>query len=310
MKTGILHSVCLLVVMLASSRGMAGSITPADYLAFTHESSYGVDLPYRLFVPSDYTADGPAYPIVTYLHGAGGAGTDNFGQFSNSNIWGATVWAEPDKQAEFPAFVLVPQSEDNSYGWGQMGLPETPYLSAYFELLDDLELQYNIDLSREYITGQSMGGYGTWAALSQQPDRFAAAVPLAADGDSTYASLIADIPQWVFHGELDTAVPFEGAAAVVAAMELAGGEPLWTLYSDLGHLIGERVYSEAELLPWLYSYELALPGLAGGQLPLPPEDIGSWIEGDSQGQAVALPGSLWLLLLPFGLLYRRGSLPG
>lgn len=92
-------------------------------------------------------------------------------------------------------------------------------LITALNLLDSVLNTYSIDKNRQYITGLSMGGYGTWDSISRYPDRFAAAVPMSGAGDPDKASLFASLPIWVFHNTNDRIVPVSGSRDMVRAMQ-------------------------------------------------------------------------------------------
>ncbi|MFC2138480.1 T9SS type A sorting domain-containing protein [Bacteroidota bacterium] len=150
--------------------------------------------PYRLFVPQNYDST-QMYPIVLTLHGAGESGTDNEIQIEVNHL--ATCWAESLFQLRHPSFIVSPQSTG---GWE---------FHSVIHMLDSLIDVYNIDTNRIYITGLSMGGYGTWWYMDNYPDYFAAAVPVCG-GWSNYENrieAISHIPIWNHHGEKDNVVP-------------------------------------------------------------------------------------------------------
>lgn len=129
----------------------------------------------------------------------------------------------------------------------------TSYLSLVLDLIKDLESSYSIDVKRRYVLGQSMGGLGTFAILTMQPNMFAAAVPVCGGGDESKAAQIAHIPIWAFHGEVDQAVRVERSRNMIAALTKAGGKPKYTEYKGEGHVIWTKVVMEPELLPWMFS---------------------------------------------------------
>ena len=140
---------------------------PADgFLARSYHSDGGEIMQYRLFVPPGYSA-ARKYPIVLWLHGANGRGSDNLLQISGGNFLGTHVWTTLEIQAKDPVFILAPQVE-NTKTWSRPHVnTEMPVsLRVAFEILDAIEKEYSIDRDREYIAGQSMGGEGVWAALA------------------------------------------------------------------------------------------------------------------------------------------------
>ena len=152
----------------------------------------GVTLPYRLFIPENYSPS-KKYPLVLVLHGNGAQGTNNISQMDET----ATVWANPVNQANYPCFVVVPQCPVNDV-WG-----DAPVAGAVIDLVDSLIREFTIDTNRLYITGHSMGGFGTWDMITLFPNRFAAAIPMSGGGHPALVSNIGNTPIWDFHGALD-----------------------------------------------------------------------------------------------------------
>jgi len=119
-------------------------------------------------------------------------------------------------------------------------------------LLDELEKQYAIDNDRIYVTGLSMGGFGTWGLLYHFPDRFAAGVPICGGFDPAAAERFVDIPIWVFHGAKDAAVKVTMSTDMVEAIHAAGGTRVQlTVYPDLEHDSWTVTYDNMELYQWL-----------------------------------------------------------
>ena len=223
-----------------------------EFVARRFRDSGGV-LPYRIFIPPSYDKR-QKYPLVLWLHGSGGRGSDNVRQISAGNLRGTHVWTTPANQSRYPCFVLAPQCPENEV-WtsGDKPLTPGPRLRQAVRLLASIEQEFSIDTDRLYVAGQSMGGFGTWSLISAHPNMFAAAIPINGGGDTSKASLLRDLPLWVFHGEKDEAVDVEQSRRMVAAIRRAGGSPKYTEYRGAGHLIWARVFSEPDLVPWLFS---------------------------------------------------------
>jgi len=207
------------------------------------QSRNGRTMPYRLFRPSEGS---DKLPLVVYLHGSGGSGNDNMLQIEGGNIFGTHVWALDENQSHFPAFVLAPQTH-LSQGWGQEGLELT------IELIQALIRDLAIDPARVYLTGQSMGGIGTWNMLAAHAPFFAAAVIVCGAGDPGQASLTHGTPIWIFHGTLDRTIRVERARLIVQALTKEGGKPKYTEYPTIGHAVWESAYTEPRLINWLFS---------------------------------------------------------
>lgn len=248
----------LLLLLLATS-GAAQQETPnaviAGFSAGSHRSASGEAMQYRLFVPPGYDA-GQKYPIVVWLHGAAGRGSDNVSQLAGGNYAGAHLWTTPENQAKYHAFVLAPQV-DASKGWARPHTNTPPVaIRLALEILDTVETKYSIYRTREYVAGQSMGGEGVWAALSIAPTRFAAAIALCGYGDAYMISRVAKVPVWIFQGEEDPAVPVSRARTWVAELRKAGGAPRYTEYPGIGHDAWDVAFKEPELAAWVFAHRL------------------------------------------------------
>jgi predicted peptidase len=219
-------------------------------------------MPYRLFKPVGKL---PAkLPLVVYLHGAGGLGTDNRKQITGGNQFGTHVWILPDNQRRFPCLVLAPQT---FRGWANYRLPTTagerPVLlpglgegaRLLFEIIDVLRKELPVDDSRIYVTGQSMGGMGTWHAISERPNLFAAAAPVCGAGDPQAIAAARNVPVWNFHGIDDPTVPVDRSRTLIDALRKAGGRPLHTEYPGVGHNSWEWAYTEPALPEWLFGHK-------------------------------------------------------
>ena len=145
--------------------------------------------------------------------------------------------------------------------WGKgsysiSGIPISKELDLVVQILGAVEKEFRIDSSRIYVTGQSMGGYGTWDIVLRHPNRFAAAVPVCGAGDPTQAKSIAHIPIWAFHGDKDTAVPTKGSREMIEALKQAGSKGKYTEYPGVGHNSWSRAWSEEDLVPWLFKQHI------------------------------------------------------
>ncbi len=254
----ILRSVTLLMFSLAvfagASKGEAPQqILKKDDLTFRklmYADKTGNKMPYRLFVPPNYDAQ-QKYPMIFWLHGANGRGSDNFKQISGGNENGTHVWTTPANQAQLPAFVLAPQCPEDRF-WSE---PETneisPQLQMALDILASVQKEFSIDPDRIYLAGQSMGGLGVWALLQSQPDRWAAAIVLCAFDSFTNAKGVARVPLWVFQGDADLVVPVELVRQMVKDLKKSGAQPRYSEYHKVGHEVWEKAFVEPDLIPWL-----------------------------------------------------------
>jgi predicted peptidase len=229
-------------VLIPSSRSLAQTV---DDFEDRHYTDGTYTLPYRLFVPRDYSPS-QAYPIVIFLHGAGAAGTDNRQQVDGEQL----VFVKPDNQSVWPCFMMAPQGPYPGC-WGDGSANPSTWLKLTIEVIDALQQEFNIDPGRLYVSGGSTGGFGTWSAIMAYPGKFAAAVPIAGGGDVRSADRCAQTPIWNFHSADDPTVPVENSRAIIAAVRAAGGNPIYTEYCCYGHT--PPAYAEPDLLFWLFS---------------------------------------------------------
>ncbi|HEY9486679.1 MAG TPA: peptidase [Chryseosolibacter sp.] len=211
-------------------------------------NSKGQSLQYRLMKPLDYDSE-KKYPLVVCLHGGGGWGTDNVKQVEGS--WMAQLLSTNDNRRDYPAFLLVPQCPPG-FSWG--GVPMHPGVdSLVFEIMSELESEFSIDANRRYVTGESLGGYGTWHFISTRPEMFAAAIPICGIGNPDLAKNVVNVPIWAFHGAKDRNVPVRGSSDMIKAIRDAGGNPKYNEYPDGGHNIIDQVNRTPGLLEWLFT---------------------------------------------------------
>lgn len=216
--------------------------------ARTFISANGDTLLYRLMKPINCDSS-RAYPLVLCLHGGAGWGTDNIKQVFGSLP--AVMLSNYQVREKYPAFLVVPQiSSGFSYGGvANLKVADEPVMA----LLTKLEAEFNIDKRRLYISGNSLGGYGTWYFIGKHPKVFAAAIPISGEGDPALAAQMADVPVWAFHGAKDINVSVEGSRRMVAALRKAGAAPKYDEYPDADHHIWNRVVNTPGLLDWLFA---------------------------------------------------------
>jgi predicted peptidase len=202
-----------------------------------------VTLNYLVYTPSGYDPQGSErWPLVLFLHGASMRGSD-------INLVKRQGLAKlVDQGREFP-FVLVSPQCPSSQWW------TWPQLRATLSnLLDEVESTYAVDPERIYVTGLSMGGYGTWSLAIAYPQRFAAIVPISAPSEHLdEISAIRHLPVWAFHGDPDYIVPLQGTVETVNALKACGGNVKLTIYPGVGHNAADPAYTDPELHRWLLS---------------------------------------------------------
>lgn len=222
-------------------------------------------LPYRLYRPAGYDS-AIRYPLIVCLHGAGGRGTDN----RSRGIQAITVLSSPEVQSRHPSFLITPQCPvgeqwvDIPWSKGSYSIdvvPVSDQLTMVREIIDSLYGEFSIDPARIYVTGQSMGGFGTWDIIMRNPKLFAAAVPVCGAGDPLHAADLAHLPIWAFHGGNDPVVPPSGSKEMVEAIQRADGNIKYTEYSGVGHDSWIRTWKEEALIPWLFSQTNSAPVL-------------------------------------------------
>ncbi len=194
-------------------------------------------LDYLLYLPKDYEAD-PAkkWPLVVFLHGAGERGDD----LEKVKVHGPPMQVEAGR--DFPFILVSPQCPTD--GWW----PSEPVHG----LITEVESTHRVDPDRIYLTGLSMGGYGTWALACERPDRFAAIVPICGGGTPYLMRRLSGMPVWAFHGARDTAVPLEESQRLVDALKKAGNTRVrFTVYPEVGHNSWTAAYDDPELYHWL-----------------------------------------------------------
>ena len=190
-------------------------------------------------MPHDYKADKP-YPLILFLHGSGETGDDGKRQ---TYVGLGPVLRMNEKR--FPFFVLLPQSQERTWQ------ADSKDAQRALDMLAAVQKEYKIDDKRVYLTGLSMGGFGTWSLAEKYPDRWAAIVPVCGGGDSSKAESIKNIPCWVFQGDADQSVSVDHSRKMVQALKDAGGNPKYTEYAGVGHNSWEMAYNTPELYEWL-----------------------------------------------------------
>ena len=220
------------------------------------------DMPYRLCVPVGYDTN-QSYPLVLFLHGAGERGTNNTAQLTANQ--GATLWAKEVNQNTYPCFVLAPQCAngklwvDTNWGLGsynQDKIPISEQLSMVLDILNSLQNEFKINSLKIYVTGLSMGGYGTWDLITRFPTKFAAAIPICGAGDPSKASLLGALPIRVFASSDDGTVPVSGSRDMVNAINALGPNnrsEFYTEYTDQGHGSWVNAYNTTNLVSWLFT---------------------------------------------------------
>lgn len=223
-----------------------------------------VEFAYRLLQPASITP-GTRYPLVIFLHGAGERGNDNLSQLKYFPTW----MAEQKSRQAHPCFVLAPQCRDDQkwvdVDWSKIeSTPQSPTptvdMMAVIAALEDTLKHEPIDPARIYLTGLSMGGYGSWDLAARMPERFAAVLPICGGGDEATAARIKDLPIWCFHGDADTAVRVERSQTMIEALRAAGGAPKYSELAGVGHDSWTPAYRDPDVLAWLFAQKKPAKG--------------------------------------------------
>lgn len=232
------------------------------FKADTLHASNGIDLLYRLYIPMNYDPN-KSYPVVLFLHGAGQRGNDNYSSLTLGII-------EPFKDPNNPIYesiVIAPQCPAHE-SWGdyepdlserqKQALEEAKDVGAIMELINLVKDEYNVDSDRVYVTGLSMGGYGTWRMLYKAPDTFAAGIVVCGGCDPKYAEILKDIPIKIFHGSKDDSVPIEEDKQIYNAIKELGGDKIeFKTFIGGGHGIWDYAYRTEGLFDWLFAQKLS-----------------------------------------------------
>lgn len=200
------------------------------------------DIKYLLYLPQSYKEKGPQWPLIVYLHGAGERG-DNLEQIK-CNGWPLLV----EQSRKFGFIIAAPQCPLKLNEWW------TDYSKELKKLTDYIKTEYNVDSSRVYLTGLSMGGFETWLLAAKYPEDFAAIAPICGGGDSQWVGKdLKTVPVWAFHGAKDDVVPLKRSQEMVDAVNAAGGNAKLTIYPDAKHDSWTEAYKNEELYKWFLS---------------------------------------------------------
>jgi predicted peptidase len=195
---------------------------------------------YLLFLPSDYGKDPEKkWPVILFLHGSGERG-DNLDLVK---LHGPPKIVEQKK--DFPFVVISPQCPAGKW-WDP---------TTVVAVLDEVIEKYQVDPDRVYLTGLSMGGFGTWETALAYPDRFAAIAPICGRGNPYRALEIKHIPTWVFHGAKDPAVPISAAEEMVGTLKQAGCDVRFTRYPEAAHDSWTVTYAHRSLYDWFLKHK-------------------------------------------------------
>ncbi|MGD9722174.1 MAG: PHB depolymerase family esterase [Pirellulales bacterium] len=214
---------------------------------------------YRLLEPQSVGSD-ERYPLVLYLHGAGERGDDNQSQLRYLPEW----LAQPASRARYPCYLVAPQCRTDrlwvetprAFDRAAPRQAPGPQMAVVINILDDVSSAFPVDPRRLYLTGLSMGGFGSWDLGTRLAERWAAVAPICGGGDELYADRLVGVPVWAWHGSDDTVVPAARSRRMIEAIRKAGGDPRYTELPGVGHDSWTPAYTDpAGVLPWMFAQQ-------------------------------------------------------
>ncbi len=226
--------------------------TPETYINGENQK-----LLYRLYSPKNLK-ENEKVPLIIFLHGSGQRGDDNLKQTTH----GFNSLAQYSQENNQPCFIIAPQCplnmkwvEATEWTKNSFKTAEKPSLpiKLTLELIEQKIKDSQIDSNRIYITGLSLGGYGTWDAIARKPELFAAAIPICGGADLSMAKKLAHLPIWAIHGSDDKVISVEQTRAMINALKEAGGKPNYTERAGEGHNVWTVSYNDKKLLDWLFA---------------------------------------------------------
>ncbi len=261
---------CALFAGLARAQGEAplhDIFTPAVYT-----NAVGSVLPYRIY-RVEMEATRKPLPLVVFLHGSGGCGTNNLAQLDGT-VAGflKTLWKKPRS-----AVFMAPQCPPRDWWVKTLAMnPEYRFprypsgsLRAMKDLCAELVEKGEVDPGRVYLVGGSLGGFGAWDAAMRWPDFFAAAIPICGGGassDDSNLRRLARVPVWAFHGDQDRNVPVDCSRRMIEGIKRVGGSPKYTEYPNAGHAVWGRAVGSSEVVEWLFDQAISKRGGIAGWL--------------------------------------------
>lgn len=237
-KWFFLIAVSLAVLGCSSTKPVTNPQMGQHPHAFAKQITKTVRVNSLLFLPKNYEEDKRSWPMIVFLHGAGESGADL--ELVKRNGPPKIV----EERKDFPFILLSPQAPQGElWSFDSLNL-----------LLDEILSQYRVDADRIYLTGLSMGGFGTWNFALEYPERFAAIAPICGGGPAFRVCAIRHLPVWVFHGAKDNVVPIENSEEIVTALKECGGNVKFTVYPETGHDAWTEAYNNPELYDWFLSH--------------------------------------------------------
>jgi predicted peptidase len=249
-------SATVLLTAIICMQCLIATAQPSRFSVQQYINDKGDTLRYRMLSPDYDTLR--KYPLVIFLHGAGERGNDNDAQLK----WGVQAFATDEMMTMYPAIVIAPQcpvgmawSNFSHYNSGRnMELQSTPSkpMELVIALIHEMIKKAPIDTNRIYITGLSMGGFGTFDAIERYPNLFAAAMPVCGGGDTSRAASIAHVPIWIVHGAEDGTVNPLNSVDMLQVLMKAGAHPGFSMYPETGHFSWLAAYNNRLAIEWMF----------------------------------------------------------
>lgn len=222
---------------------------------YVYTNETGETFAYRMSAPQ-FPVSGKTYPLILFLHGSGACGTDNL---RHIHVGLPSLMDTLLKRPE-PVIVVAPQCQSGN--WWVKGLARdanyamskepAASLSVAIEICRHVVTTRQADTNRLYITGLSLGGFGTWDAIQREPAMFAAAMPICGGGDIRRVQALRKMPLWVAHGTADKNVSVDCSRRMVESLKLAGNRKVqYTEYEGAAHNVWDRTYANPDVIDWL-----------------------------------------------------------
>lgn len=224
----------------------------------------GDTLPYRILLPKNFETN-VSYPLIIFLHGSGERGNDNNLQLTH----GANLFLNESVRNKYPAIVVFPQCALN-YTWSNykrdkktneivfnyQKRDKIKHQELLKTLIKVLQNKYQLDANRFYIGGLSIGGMGTFEAVKQNPNLFAAAFPICGGANPEIAKYLNKTSWWIFHGAEDNVIPVKYSQQMYDALKNKNADVKLTIYPNVKHGSWNNAFAEPDLLSWLFSKSL------------------------------------------------------
>ncbi|MCA9194066.1 MAG: dienelactone hydrolase family protein [Planctomycetales bacterium] len=232
------NTMLLCLTLLPAVRSLASEPTAGKQVEQAFVARDGAEVKYLLYLPADFDTNQSARPLMLFLHGRG----ESNGPLSTVAKWGPPQILAGGQQ--LPYIVVSPQCPaDDSWS-------SDIQQARLSELLDSIINSFAADADHIYLTGLSMGGSGSWRLAADNPHRFAAVVPICGRGNPEHATLLMDLPLWVFVGDQDRV--YQANLDMVEAIRKAGSDRIrLTTLEHIGHNSWSAAYASPDLYNWL-----------------------------------------------------------